>query len=584
MNTTELSRFLKTCSYLRPSQVAWRLRYAMQRRLPNRSQRYELPAYRAVRLRRDFPRVPLTGPHVAPNGMVEKLSAGNIRLLNREDRLGFQTPDWRLGRTVSHRLWTITLHYHEWIYRLAEIAATDAPQSYQASSLFKHFLSDWLLNVDVDRVGARDLAWNAYATATRITWWIRAYYTMPVSFWSVEGELEEAFLKGLWKQAAYLHEHLEYDLLANHILRDAVGLAWAGRFFDAPEARIWLRTATRIAVKQSREQVLADGGHFERSPMYHKHAMDDLLSLTHVLEDSQVSTELQRTWERMAVCASWLQHPDGDIPLLNDAALMDSSAHNGTSGNGRSRQRKDVASKAKGGRLFPNFGLMAWHGDPWTIFFDVGPVGVDYQPGHGHADSLTVEASFRGHRLWVDPGTWGYDHDDRRKYDRSTSAHNTICVDERNSSDVWHIFRCGRRARPMKVTAEVGERTFTAMAGHDGYRYLPGNPQLTRTITLHPDQRLEIADQCDGQGTHRISGGWLLAPGWTAEPCDRGWTISRQGCGRLRITIDGPPDLRLGQSPCWYHPEFGVEVVTTRLEWSVQTTLPMHVLTVQEPE
>ena len=118
----------------------------------------------------------------------------------------------------------------------------------------------------------------------------------------------------------------------------------------------------------------------------------------------------------------------------------------------------------RGCQFFPYAGMVVRHGDPWTVFFDVGPVGPDYQPGHAHADTLALETSYRGSRLFVDPGTFAYDRDERRHYDRSTAAHNTVCIDGRDSSEVWHIFRVGRRAYPLDVRVDCGSEATTASA------------------------------------------------------------------------------------------------------------------------
>jgi uncharacterized heparinase superfamily protein len=584
MKTDALWRIIRTSRHLRASQVAWRLRYVVERSLPVQSDRFALPANLSPGLRTDFPVFPVENLSEERTGLVEMLAAGVLRLLNREGHLGFDRPDWHLGPCKSQRLWTITLNYHEWLYRLAEVATSEGPEASQATRLFKHYLSDWLENCDLHKPGARELAWNAYAIATRIGWWIRSFRLMPRSFWEDEGDLGNSFLRSLWKQAAFLHEHLEHDLLANHLLRDTVGLAWAGRFFDAHEAGEWLKIATRIAVEQAREQVLTDGGHVERSPMYHIHVMDDLHWLAHLLEDDVARDQMRIAWQRMAASLAWMRHPDGNIPLLNDAAFNGSCTPASALERGQSLCWAEDTAGPKGGKLFAEWGLYVWHGDPWTVFFDVGPIGIDYQPGHGHADTLTLEASFRGHRLWVDPGTWGYDLDYRRAYDRSTTAHNTVCVDDSDSSEVWHIFRCGRRALPSNVTATGEGSAFHASAGHDGYRHLRGKPFPTRSVTLHHDRRLVIADRCQGRGTHRLSGGWLLAPGWIWEAYDGGWRVHRQGCGALRITMNGPAGLKLTESPRMYHPEFGAELVTTRLEWSVETALPAEITTIQEPE
>ena len=38
-------------------------------------------------------------------------------------------------------------------------------------------------------------------------------------------------------------------------------------------------------------------------------------------------------------------------------------------------------------------------------FLDVGPIGPNYLPGHGHADTLSFELSIHGKRVVVNAGT-----------------------------------------------------------------------------------------------------------------------------------------------------------------------------------
>ena len=132
----------------------------------------------------------------------------------------------------------------------------------------------------------------------------------------------------------------------------------------------------------------------------------------------------------------------------------------------------------------------------------MGPVGPEYQPGHAHADTLTFECSFRGRRMCVDPGTLAYDDDTtRRVHDRSTAAHNTVCIDSEDSSEVWHIFRVGRRARPVEVNVSCDEASMTAEASHDGYDHLAGRPRHRRKIEVSADGTLRITDTVSGVGT-----------------------------------------------------------------------------------
>jgi hypothetical protein len=46
------------------------------------------------------------------------------------------------------------------------------------------------------------------------------------------------------------------------------------------------------------------------------------------------------------------------------------------------------------------------------------------------------------------------------------------------------------------------------------------------------------------------------------------------------VSIEGPPGLSLNTSFRPYHPEFGLECMTTRLEWAVEGVLPEAVTTI----
>jgi uncharacterized heparinase superfamily protein len=502
------------------------------------------------------------------------LRQGTFRHLNKSADLGFDRPDWRLGPIAADRLWTVTLQYHAWADALAELAAGGGPDAGDAARLLAHYVSDWIARCPVDAPGTRHLAWNAYAVATRITWWIRAARAYPPL-------RTDAFLRSLWEQAAFLRDHLEWDLRANHLLRDAVGLVWAGRYFADDRATEWLRTGTRLAVGQVAEQVLPDGGHFERSPMYHLHVMEDVSSLAVLAEDPASRGVFRDSWRRMAEYATWVRHPDGRIPLFNDAALNGATDPGHSLTIGREIDVPADVGPRTGGRYFPDAGLVVWHGTPWTVFFDVGPLGPDYQPGHGHADTLSVECSYRGRRVFVDPGTYAYDNDPSRRYDRSTTAHNTVNIDGRNSSEVWHVFRVGRRAYPADVAVDFTSGII-ASATHTGYDHLPGRPRHARRIVLEPAGRFRVSDTVSGRGTHSIEGGYLLGTEWTAHPAGEGWLI-RTESNAIRLTVRGPTGLRLSAESRPYHPEFGKEEMTTRLNWRYDGPLPVEVTTHLEP-
>ena len=513
--------------------------------------------------------------------LVAQLSAGQFVHLNTLRELG-RPPDWLLGKIDHDRLWTVTLHYHRWAYELARLAVRKDSTAEEAGRLFVEFVSDWIGRSDLAVAGAAELAWNAYATATRIGWWIRAAVLLGPEWWSNRGDFHRSFLSSLWRQAEYLARNVEWDLRGNHLVRDAVGLAFAGRFFDGPHAKKWLCAATDLAQSQLVEQVLDDGGHFERSPLYHLKVMEDFFVLSRLIEDEDVRHSLESTVLRMAEFLRWVRHPDGDILLLNDAALNDEVPPDAIfrllEKSGYSH--RCVASPRRAKFCTDRTGGLAWRSLESLFRRRPDRTGLSARPRP--CRQLDARMLVRRERLFVDPGTHSYDRDERRAYDRSTAAHNTICVDGTDSSEVWHIFRVGRRARPRDVDVRIEQDGFDASAAHDGYAHLAGVIHRRRVQLAEGGRRLLIIDRIEGTGRHRVAGGWLLHPDWSAAQSGGGWEVRQEGRA-LRVNLDGPAGLQTGVATRPWHPRFGVEVSTRRLTWEWEGSLPLETTTTVEP-
>ena len=530
-------RTLRTVKHLRAGQVAWRLRCLAAGGLPRAlASRSDIPSDQAIlhQVCERIPRLPeFSRGCFGSSDLVGELQHNTLTLVGETLPFDFGAIDWRLGPQQKHRLWAITLHYHAWLYELAKLVGTDRDLDCKADLLFRSCLQDWLATCGLGQPGVESLAWNSYAIATRLGWWARIWHSLGKEYWQRNSKLAGQLLQSMYAQAVHLAANLEWDLRANHLLRDAVGLAWAGRFFEGSKAGRWLQTATRLAREQAREQVLSDGGHFERSPHYHLEAMRDFLSLAMLIQDPIVVDELRTAWVSMAEYAAWLRHPDGHSPQFNDSARVPPDQ---TLRLGEHLGLAVDSAARRGGRHFYETGLLAWLGSRWTVFFDVGELGPDYQAGHAQADTLTLECSFEGQRLFVDPGCYAYDFDERRAYDRATAAHNTVCIDGTDSSEVWHIFRVGRRARPVDVQVDIQPDQLSASAAHDGYRHLPGKPRHHREVRVAEHGPLQIRDRISGVGEHRVQAGWLLAPHWNATPDAR------------RLGVDARPAF--GASDC----------------------------------
>ena len=128
-----------------------------------------------------------------------------------------------------------------------------------------------------------------------------------------------------------------------------------------------------------------------------------------------------------------------------------------------------------------------------VLIADTAEIGPSYLPGHAHADTFSFELSVDGQRVLVNSGTSDYGDAHRRAWQRSTAAHNTLVIDEQNSSEVWASFRVARRARVQLIHSSDSQ----LCAEHDGYTRLSGKPIHQRSWVLK-DNHLTIADKIRG--------------------------------------------------------------------------------------
>lgn len=544
-----LGRLARTVVHLRPKQIYWRIRNRWVHIRP------DLRPAPALKLPVECWQPSIAGPicMVAPD---------RFRFLNAEHQVATAT-DWNsLGRD---RLWSYNLHY------FADLVAVDAASR---RDWHRDLIARWLR----DNPPGYGAGWEPFCLSLRIVNWLKWYCQ--------GGDLSADARESLAVQVRYLARSIEWHLLGNHVFENARALVFAGLCFDGPEGEEWLATGIQLLDAQVGEQILTDGGHFERSPMYHALVLEGVLDLVNLMSghgpDSHLGSlrvRLSDTAQRMLLWLKAMVHPDGEIALFNDAAfgiaptlakLMDYAARLGI-----------VTSAPEAGLYLSDSGYVSVRNSLMTLIADIGELGPAYQPGHGHADTLSFELSLADRRVIVDAGTSCYGTSPERLALRRTDAHNTLMVDGQDSSEVWSGFRVGRRAHVYDAVFAVNSaRKWVFGAYHDGYRYLPGRPRHRRDWVVGGNS-IDIVDEVTGDGVHDVTIGLLVHPDIkvvrtaqdTAELILD--TDARNPFCMIRFAGFDALELR----PADYHPEFGKVLSCTRIVLNRCGRLPLEVST-----
>ena len=504
------------------------------------------------RLSRRFTKVTFTSPELTLSETSTDWNAfsllsscyegeGQFKYLNVVDTVS----DW--NDETKAKLWLYNLHYFD-----------DLNQSqWQERSIIHVALIDtWVAqNPKMEGNG-----WEPYPISLRSVNWIK---------WFLSGnEPKQEWLASLSLQVQALEQQLEYHLLGNHLFANAKALMFAGCYFKGDLADEWLKRGLGILNEQIPEQILADGGNFELTPMYHNTILADMLDLYQLslVYPYNIPKATSQYWrELIGKMLSWaehMQHPDGDVSFFNDSAmgiapkLADLQRYAEVLNITVPSTNKVQATYLK------ESGYVVVKDNVNKLMIDVAKVGPDYIPGHAHADTLSFELSIDGHRVFVNSGTSVYGLGEERLRQRKTETHNTVVVDGMDSSEVWSGFRVARRAYPSKPVITESEGDISVECSHDGYMRLPGKVTHIRKWKL-TEGDLFISDTLTGRYNH-AEAHYHFHPDVMVEGVNNSSQVRLHLPNGTKYTINAEgADIKVLETT--WHPEFGLSVANKKL-------------------
>jgi len=521
-------------------------------------------------------------------------------LLGRTDRFNLDKPEniyafTFLNKSIEFRnciswhppettfLWRYNLHYFDYAYDLG-VAYLSSKRG-RIYSRFKAIVLDWIKNNPLGKT----IGWDPYPTSLRIVNWIKAFHFFAKVL-EEDQEFRRALLRSLYTQTIFLKDNIEYHLLNNHVIENAKALLMAGLFFNNRVAQTWRKKGEKILWKELKRQVADDGGHFELSPMYHTAVMLSYLEAVTALRSRNFSVPgwVNHSIKRMVKYLSGLCHPDGEIAFLNDSALGMTSPTQNVLEASRLYGYDLREEQSRNSVQFTPFSKTGYYvvndnGHQSFFVFDCGMLGPNFQPGHGHCDTLSYEWSYGGERVVVDSGVDDYYRQDKwRSYYRSTRAHNTIMIDGKEQSEIWGNFRVGKRAYVFPVRWVKNNHLVFIQGEHDGYRNLPGRVGHKRSAALVDGLFLVIFDEIMGSGRHLVESFVHFHPQFIMTQKTEAkirlcgakakFTIFPFGADISIRTCRGEKDDLQG----WYAPEFGKRFACTVVSLSMTKDLPLR--------
>lgn len=368
-----------------------------------------------------------------------------------------------------------------------------------------------------------------------------------------------------------------HSSLGNHTVAEAAGLVYAGSLFpEFPEAGGWRRRGLELLTREAGRQVLSDGGGIEQAFWYHAFVLD-LLGLVDALLAKR--GELTPTAMRRALDAG-----QGFLALLAPAPDCLPRVGDGDGGYALSPDLRiswDPEAPVAGRHRLAASGYAVVNGGRGRqLVFDHGPLGMPPSYGHGHADALAVTLYERGVGLLADPGTFTYNGaPEWRAYFRSTAAHNTVTIGNRDQADQASPFMWSRPYRAGLLACTEEDDVWRLLAGHDGYR-----PILHRRgVSVRGDGAVLVWDQLSGDGRPVLDLHWHSEAEWREDR--EGYLSLPDGSWRLRVDGGRLSRYRGSESPRlgWGSAHYGQKTPITTFRCRHHGSLPHEFLTLLTP-
>lgn len=509
-------------------QITARLKLAAQRRWALRRP----PTLASEGRQSATPPLPIFAPRT---GMIDRAPEGwRFTFIGRTVPMG-ETIDWQGD---GDQLWRMNLHYMEYLEALDREAGLA-------------LIRQWIAANPPFQPGYWHDAWNSYALSLRVVVWMQRLVA-----WNVSDA--DDIHASLVAQIDFLTRNLEIDLGGNHLIKNIKALAWASAYFAAPGSDPWRALASDLLNSELPRQVLRDGVHYERSPSYHAQVFADLIETRAALGFGAATVLLDTALQRMASATALLAHPDGGPAQFNDAGLTMTyppaqclAAYAQVTG--------QPIPKADGAFRLPASGYFGLHAPGFALIADMGAIGPDSLPAHAHGDIGSVELSVGGLRFIVDQGVFEYVAGHKRQASRSAHSHNCIAIHGAEPADFFGAFRCGRRPKVTVMQYVGGEDSMLLRGHHDGYRHLPGKPEVERRVEANANG-ITLHDRIHCDTWHAATSRLLLHPECSVELHGDSAIVSRGG---IALGIRGSAPLRIEDALWW--PDMGIEVATRRL-------------------
>jgi hypothetical protein len=432
------------------------------------------------------------------------------------------------------------------------------------------------------------------------------------------------FGKSIYQHCYFIRHFLSLHSSANnHLIGELTGLWVACKVFDlGGTGHQWAEFSQQELESESVAQVYVDGVNKEQAFYYHMWVLEYLLFARLVASraDKEFSSEFDKKLHLMYTFLKNVSTKDGEPPQIGDAddgfvsrfdPHWSQAPYAEIIGTveaifGCSEDKDKVKSSQKAfwysaiaanslqGEIknfernypmaFKEGGYAILGGSDCHIVMDAGDLGYLGIAAHGHADALSFCMAIDNEWWLVDPGTYAYHSGTKwRNYFRSSSAHNTVVINNLDQSTIAGAFMWTHKAHGELLSVDLQEEEQIAIGKHDGYNELGVKHQ--RSISFNTKMnKIQVIDKLMGGKDVEVDIYFHFSPKIAVikEESTGHWIASHPDSKKyLVFKLDKKWEVALfnGQdTPAlgWYSPSLEVKVPTNTLRGTSMYSNEFH--------
>ena len=361
------------------------------------------------------------------------------------DRLELHDANWHPEEASEN--WISHIHGFDW---LRDLRALGGDASRRSARLM---IENW---IDSHHVWD-ECAWRSDILGRRLGNWLAAYDFFGESACE---EFQDLFLDSVTRQLRHLSRALPGMISGLPLLYAIKGLAYGGLTLSGREA--YLEQALNLLDEQIDKQILSDGGHVSRNPQALMEVVRILIDIRAAIRQGGYPSiaKIQHGLDRAVPALRFFRHGDGHFALFNNTqeSTVDKIKNTVMQSTSRARTLNSL----------PHSGYERVSMGRSLLIADVGkPPSWPYDQS-AHIAPLSFEMSYGRERIFVNCGT----HPTCEAWQdalRSTPAHNTLIIDDRNMCDLNKDGSMGHRPKTIVVDRDDKKDVVLIDACHDGY-------------------------------------------------------------------------------------------------------------------